>query len=210
MEREDGNKKFPIWLLGDSNPKNWQNALVKPLDWRHPARHNIWTPILEVIQDRVYRKCRARVEMSSVYIRNAIADPGDKPVNNDTSWSLVVQQEVGILGTLIDQYRPTILLTFGAFAFEFARRTQGEEPQKAFGKWTTDNLGQEFESRVAKLKPGNTNVLPLLHTSISRGRFIESHDYFSKRKGGNYFEFAGVALADKLLEYQDQLQIWVE
>jgi hypothetical protein len=41
-----GDPDFPIWLLGDSNPKGWQSVLETPLDPRHPARHNIWTPVL--------------------------------------------------------------------------------------------------------------------------------------------------------------------
>ncbi len=209
MEREVGNKQFPIWLLGDSNPKNWQDVLITPLDPRHPARHSIWTPVIEIIQDKVYRKCKARVDTSALYIRNAIANPADKPLRNAAVWSPAVQHEIVILSELIEQFHPTILLTFGSFSFEFARRAQGKSP-KAFGQWTTDNLSQEFKHRIDMFTSESTNVIPLLHTSISRGRFIESHNYFSGSKGGNYFVFAGTAIADKLLEYQDQLQIWVK
>jgi hypothetical protein len=51
MAADVGNKNFPIWLLGDSNPERWQGELKTPFDPRHPVRHNIWTSILDVIQD---------------------------------------------------------------------------------------------------------------------------------------------------------------
>ncbi|MBK8048508.1 MAG: hypothetical protein IPK16_16155 [Anaerolineales bacterium] len=68
MNRDVGDKTCPIWLLGDSNPSNWQDVLVTPLDPRHPARHSIWTPVLDVMQDRVFRKQRLRIDTSSIYI----------------------------------------------------------------------------------------------------------------------------------------------
>lgn len=74
MKKEVGSRNSDIWLLGDSNPKNWQKVLKTPLDPRHPARHNIWTPVLEVIQDRVFRTCRCRVDTSQIYVRNAVED----------------------------------------------------------------------------------------------------------------------------------------
>ncbi len=33
------------------------------------------------------------------------------------------------------------------------------------------------------------NFLPLLHITISRGKFLQAHEYFTRIKGGNYFEF---------------------
>jgi hypothetical protein len=83
MNIEVGNKEFPVWLLGDSNPKNWQDVLITPLDPRH-----------------------------------------------------------------------------------------------------------------------------LLHTSISRGRFIESHNQFFE-PDGNYFDFAGTQIADLFLKNSSQLNIWI-
>ena len=46
MNRDSGSRNFPIWLIGDSSPAEWEAYLVDPLDSKHPARHNIWTPIL--------------------------------------------------------------------------------------------------------------------------------------------------------------------
>jgi len=210
MKKEVGNKDFAIWLLGDSNPENWQDILETPLDPRHPARHNIWTPILDVIQDRVFRKCRSRMNTSSIYIRNAVEDPNDKPPKNAVDWSRELDCHVDELGILLHQYNPELLLCFGAFSFEFARRSLKQQPKQAFRNWGARTLGEQFRQRIGEFAPTGVNVLPLLHISISGGHFPESHDYFTGQKGGNYFEFAGNCIADKLIEYQSTLRIWIE
>ena len=104
MKKEVGSKSFPIWLLGDSNPEQWQNKLDEPLDSRHPIRHNIWTSVLNVIQDRIFRE----------------------------------------------------------------------------------------------------------HRSIAGGKFIQSHNYFCGKNGGNYFEFVGNHISDLLIRYCDQLPVWID
>jgi hypothetical protein len=85
MKDEDGDKKFAIWLLGDSNPKNWQHVLDVRFDPKHPARHSIWTPVLETIQEYVFVTRKNRVKTSPIYVRNAIEDPVDKPLSNGES-----------------------------------------------------------------------------------------------------------------------------
>lgn len=87
MLQEAGERNFPLWLLGDSNPKNWADKLNKPLDPRHPAIHNIWTPIIDSIQDKVYRENCLRVETTELYIRNALENANEKPNNNEKIWS---------------------------------------------------------------------------------------------------------------------------
>jgi hypothetical protein len=210
MQRQAGRPGFPIWLLGDSNPEHWQDILVTPLDPRHPARHSIWTPVLDVIQDRVYRKIRSRIDTTSIYIRNAIEDPASKPPGNRIDWLAAVAQEVDTFRQLLLQHRPMLVLCFGAFAFEFGRRAIAQEPKRPYVFWGARTLGDEFRRRVGEFNATATNVLPLLHTSISRGRFIESHNYFSDQEGGNYFEFAGQVIADMLIQHQMKLEIWVE
>jgi hypothetical protein len=210
MKNEVGNKNFPIWLLGDSNPKNWQDILITPLDSRHPARHSIWTPVLDVIQDNVFRKSRKRVDTSSIYIRNAIENPIDKPPEKQNNWSTNLDQVNEVFSQLLFQYQPVFVLCFGSFSFEFARRALKQEPNHPFGYWGARNLGIEFRQRISEFNLGRINALPLLHTSISRGRFIESHNYFTQQEGGNYFEFAGNQIANKLLLDCQQLNIWIE
>jgi hypothetical protein len=101
-------------------------------------------------------------------------------------------------------------LCFGAFSFEFARRALGQQPQRVYNYWGARTLGAEFRRRLEDFKVDQVNALPLLHTSISRGRFVESHQYFSGQTDGNYFEYVGQALADRLLEHSADLPIWIE
>ena len=210
MNPEIGDKNFPIWLLGDSNPRKWQNILVSPLDPRNPARHSIWTPVLDVIQDRVFRRSRSRVDTSSIYIRNAVEDPDDKPPDNSMNWGIVLEQGITEFCQQLDQYCPLLVFSFGAFSFEFIRRSLKEIPVYHYRYWDTNKLGIEFRRRLDGFDLNVVNALPLLHTSISRGRFYESHNYFCQEEGRNYFEYVGNQIADKLLEHAQQLKIWIE
>lgn len=209
MEKEAGDSRCEVWLLGDSNPRNWQSVLSTPLDPRHPARHNIWTPVLDVIQDAVFRKCRQRVDTSSLYIRNAIENPNEKPRSNLVEWGPSVTEEIDDLRMSISEHHPMVLFSFGAFAFEFARRSQFEEPSRPYSHWGARELGKEFRKRIEMFDPTVTNLLPLLHVSISRGRFIQAHEQYSDQAGANYFDFAGTHIAHKLLEHQQALHVWI-
>ena len=60
----------------------WEEFLDGPLDSRHPARHNIWTPVLEGIQKEVFSEDRRRVDDSQLYFRNAVHNQEDKPPDN--------------------------------------------------------------------------------------------------------------------------------
>lgn len=210
MEREVGSKDFPVWLLGDSNPPQWEAFLDTPLDPRHPIRHNIWTSVLNVIQDRVFRECRSRMDTSSLYIRNAVENPSVKPSQSSVAWNQDTDTEVEILKNLINEHTPILLICFGAFSFEFARRAVGESIKQAHGYWRAQRLGEEFRRRVAEFAPDKTNVLPLLHRSISGGKFIESHNYFCGFAGTNYFEVVGNSIANKLIQHRQKLPIWIE
>src|ERR1035438_8269365 len=94
MVRETGDRDFPIWLLGDSNPRNWQDQLKTPLDPRHPARHNIWSPILDGIQDRLFRQRGTRLDSSKIYIRNAVQDPTLKDAARGLVWTEDLNREI--------------------------------------------------------------------------------------------------------------------
>ncbi|MBK8048507.1 MAG: hypothetical protein IPK16_16150 [Anaerolineales bacterium] len=83
-------------------------------------------------------------------------------------------------------------------------------PARPYASWGARTLGDAFRQSIDGFSPDNINAFPLLHTSISRGRYIESHNYFSGQDGANYFEYVGTAIADKLLQYQTDLQIWIQ
>ena len=71
-EYSAGKQNFPIWLIGDSPPQNWEHDLNHPLDERHPTRHSIWTPIENVIQRLLYNWKNTRLLSENIYIINAI------------------------------------------------------------------------------------------------------------------------------------------
>jgi hypothetical protein len=210
MKREVGDRNFPIWLLGDSNPEQWQESLATPFDPRHPIRHNIWTSVLDVIQDNVFRAKKIRVETKTLFIRNAVENPLIKPKPTDIEWGKKVEIEIAELREIILTYKPKLLLSFGAFSFEFARRSHGQEPKRNYSYWGSEKLGVEFRQRINEFDPNKINILPLLHRSVSGGKFIQSQNNFCNKKGANYFEYVGISIEEKLLQFQYDLDIWVK
>jgi hypothetical protein len=210
MKREAGEPSFPIWLLGDSEPRNWNMVLDTPLDPRHPARHNIWTPVLDVMQDRFFRERQARMNTKPLFIRNAIGDPQFKPAGNVLQWPMPVEDEIQHLHRLLEKHHPKLILSFGAFAFEFGRRALNEAEPHPYSYWSARQLGNEFRRRCQQVDVEQTNLLPLLHATIARGRFIQSHEQFcGDQPGTNYFKQVGNALADVIISRHDQLSIWI-
>lgn len=205
MKDSTGDPGFPIWLIGDSPPEEWADMLDTPLDPRHPARHNIWTSVADVMQDRLYREARLRLDTSRLYIRNAMSQPIEK--SSDEERTTI---PIETLSRLFDSYNPNIVLTFGVSAFMVALYASGEHPHKIFG--TTKLLGEQFRSRVKNYRDDRVNVIPLLHVSISWGKFLESHRDFVDGHGStppNYFDYAGTELADLLMaRFSDRL-VWV-
>lgn len=201
MKDSIGDPKFPIWLIGDSPPKAWVNKLDTPLDIRHPARHNIWTSVVDPMQDRIYRESKLRLDTSKLYIRNAIDQPDKLPIN---------ENQTRVLQEKIETYKPKIILTFGVFAFMITRKASGE-PTPVFYK-TTKLLGEQFRLRIDKYNNNGVNILPLLHVSIARGRFLEAHRDFvdnNRQESPNYFDYVGIKIADLLLTKLTDKQIWI-
>ena len=209
MQSETGNKEFPIWLLGDSNPKNWEMQLITPLDARHPARHNIWTPIIDKIQDEVYREKRLRIETQELYIRNAIENPNEKPSGNLIQWKAQIEQHIENFAAQVNEKSPVFVFTFGSFAYEFARRTQQAREAKHYRFWSTKELGREFSRAIAGFDAQQTNIFPLLHATIARGYFLQSHTYFCTPPHTNYFDYVGEKIAQVLLFHCLELPIWI-
>ncbi|MHB9094903.1 MAG: hypothetical protein ACYC21_09530 [Eubacteriales bacterium] len=211
MKREVGDKNYHIWLLGDSEPVNWQQVLETPFDPRHPIRHNIWTSILDVIQDNVFRAIGNRIDTSVLYIRNAVGDPSHKPPGNQTLWdSDILKNELNYYQRQCDDYKPIMILCFGAFSFEFARRTLDEQTPRQYNYWGARHLGEEFVTRTISFDVNKTNIIPLLHRSIAGGKFIQSHEYFCNIKGSNYFEYVGNKLSEIFLSTKHSFNIWIK
>ena len=209
MLRESGNKDSAIWLIGDSSPPQWREYLDEPLDSRHPARHSIWTPVLEGIQKQVFLGDRRRVDDSQLYVTNAVHNQEDRPPSSAKKWDSRLSEETDDFRRLLGTYAPPMVFTFGAFAFEFARRSLVREPMKSFGHWTTRKLGAEFKRSVTEFSPREVNVFPLLHASIARGHFLKSHEHFTGEPNGNYFDLVGREIGKLLLQHKDTLSVWV-
>ena len=188
---------------------DWSEYLDEPLDSRHPARHNIWTPVLERIQKQAFLGDRRRVDDSQLYIRNAVHHPEDKPPRSAMEWGLKLLEETDEFGRLCDTYAPPLVFTFGAFAFESARRGLVREPKRNILYWTTKRLGAEFGLSVEKFNPLEVNVFTLSHVSIARGHFLKSHENFTGGGNGNYCDLAGRAIGTLLLKHKDTLNVWV-
>ena len=209
MLRESGSKESSIWLIGDSSPSSWEASLHEPLDPRHPARHNIWTPVLEGIQKQVFLADRRRVDDSQMYVRNAVYNPGDKPRDSEVMWGSKLLEETDDFGKLLGTHAPTLVFTFGAFAFEFSRRSLEREPRRTLRYWTTTRLGEEFRRAVEAFNPREVNVFPLLHVSIARGHFLKSHENFTGESNGNYFNSVARDIGNLLSKDKDTLDVWV-
>ena len=200
MKDSAGDPKFPIWLIGDSPPENWVGKLDAPLDSRHPARHNIWTSAADVMQDRLYRQEKLRLDTSRLYVRNAMINLGES-----------LQSSGARLTKLLDRYGPNLVLTFGASAFMIGLFASGEVPQKLYK--TTKLLGEQFRGRIEKYDEHKVNIIPLLHTSVARRYFLSAHRDFVGPYGStppNYFDYVGIKLADLLLTKLHDKLIWIQ
>jgi len=201
LKRETGEKSYPIWLL--FNPK-------------HPAiRHYIWTPVLAEIQDKVYRVLHTRINTTNMYIRNVVSDSGIVP-NTLNWWGTEVSNEIELLRELVNEHQPKILISFGAFPFEFVRRVYDIKPEKGPKAWGTSNLGDEFGRAMKTFDINTTNRIPLLRRVVDSGKFIEEDSDFCKEDEDryfedvdNYFHFVGSKIAEKIIEYKDSLDIWI-
>ena len=209
MDRQVGNPHFAFWLLGDSEPDNWKKDLRGPFDSRHPIRHNIWTSILDVLQDEVFRQTRKRFETNDLFIRNAVGNVKHKPSENTVSWHDNTLSEITTFKKLIVQYKPVIICTFGSFSFEFARRAIEEKPPYKYSYWNTERLGSQFRARVSEFDVNKTNLIPLLHRSISGIHFLRSHHVFCNFDEANYFTFVGTEIAKLLIKSTGQLDVWI-
>ncbi len=199
MKDSTGDPKFPIWLIGDSPPEKWVDKLDTPLDPRHPARHSIWTSVADSMQDKLYHQEGRRLDTSKLYIRNAKNQPLEQ-----------THQSQAILKECLDKYKPSIVLTFGVYAFAISLLASGEMPS-VFSN-TTRLLGEQFRSRIENFSDNKVNVIPLLHVSIAL-KFLESHRDFVDKHGAtppNYFNCVGTKLANLLLAKLSNKPIWSE
>ena len=193
-KKDSGDGSYPIWLL--VNPK-------------YPAvRHDIWTPILNEIQDKVYRKLHARIDTEKIIFKNAVSDIGIVP-NTSNSFAAEVAKEIVMLRESVLEHQPKILITFGIITHEFVRRVFEIRPEKGPKYWSTTNLGDEFERSIANFDINQTNRIPLLRRVMNSGNFNEDCSHFSWEDSENYFRDVGTKIADRIIENKDSLKIWI-
>jgi len=188
MKRDNGLPESAIWLLADSPPLVHADKLDDPLDWRFPTRHNIWTPIETIMNRELFRLHKARIDDRKFFIRNAV----ESPENWKSKHKDILAADVDDFQGLVEAHQPFMILTFGQRAFEFARRSQGENAQP-FSYWTVGKLSGEFDARLSRIRDGKGILLPLLHAVIAR-QFATCHAAF----GGDpkhYYEHVGCTLA---------------
>jgi len=195
VERDLGDKNFPIWLL--VNPK-------------YPAVvYSVWRHILVEIQDRVYRDIQTRIDTPNIYIRSAVSDCGIVP-NTLNWWANEVTSEIKIFRELILEFKPKLLISFGAFPFEFIRRSCEIEPKKGPNYWSASVLTDEFERAIEEFDVSKTNRIPLLRRVIESDKSIENQNYFNRDDREKYFHHVATKLAERIIENKDNLNIWIK
>ncbi len=194
MKRESGERSYPLWIV--FNPK-------------HPISHDNWTPVLSEIQDKVYRKINTRIETTNIYFRNAVSDSRFVP-NTLNWWGPVVTKEIELFKEIALEYKPRIIFSLGAFAFEFLRRVYEIKPEKGPKAWSTSNLGDEFERSIETFDINRTNIIPLLHRVGASANFIDTYNHFHGNDRENYYQHVGAKLAEKIIENKDCLDIWIK
>jgi hypothetical protein len=207
---EIGERDFPIWLLGDSPSTNKQIKELKlnldPLDRRHPTRHTIWTPVLDVIQRYLF-DVGLRLDDSRLYIQNVISEFSDE---NNTK---ILKNGVDNVRKLLENNPdPFLILSFGQFAFECVRRARKEQIERNPKYWSIKKLSVAFGERILNVQSDTITLLPLLHQSAAL-QFWKCNDLGDKAVGsltiwgGNYFEYAGQEIANVLIAHQTHAKL---
>lgn len=195
MKRELGKRTYPIWLI--VNPK-------------YPAvRHDIWRPVLDEIQDRVYREFQTRIETSDIYIRSAVGDGGMVP-NTLNWWGREVAKEIEYYKEIVQEHKPKMIISFGAFPYEFTRRVFEVKPEKGPKAWSSSILKDEFEKALENFDINQVNRIPLLRRVIATDKFIENRNFLSRTDRETYFQHVGAKIAEKIIENKDNLDIWIK
>jgi hypothetical protein len=195
MKRELGKRTYPIWLI--VNPK-------------YPAvRHDIWRPILDEIQDRVFREFQTRIDTTDIYIRSAVGDNGIVP-NTLNWWGREVAKEIDFYREIIQEHKPKMLISFGAFPYEFTRRVYEVKPEKGPKAWSTSILKDEFEKSMESFDIEQTNRVPLLRRVVATDKFVENNNFLSRTDRETYFQHVGSRIAEKIIENKDKLDIWIK
>ncbi|KLU66608.1 hypothetical protein DEAC_c12740 [Desulfosporosinus acididurans] len=194
IETESGDRSSHFWLL--VNPK-------------YPAvRNDIWVPVLEVIQDQVYRKLKKRIETRNIYIKSMVSDIG-LVSNASHLWSTSeIADDIISFKESILEYRPKLLVTFGTLTYELVNRICESGSERETKYWNSANLEYEFEKSIANFDINSTNRIPLPRRVMTRGKLMEDYDS-SWEVCENYFKDVGTKIAERIIEHEHELNIWI-
>ncbi|KJS48945.1 MAG: hypothetical protein VR66_11220 [Peptococcaceae bacterium BRH_c23] len=195
VDRDSGDKSYPIWLL--INPKY--------LD----VVNYIWKHVLDEIQDKVYREIHSRIDTTNIYIRSVVSDCGIVPSSLNW-WGDEVVTEIELLRNFILEYNPKMLISIGGFPFEFMRRVFEIKPEKGPKYWSSSIIRNEFEISIKNFDVNQTNMIPLLRRVIGSDMVLETENYLSRNDSEQYFHDVGTKLAEKIIENKDSFKIWVK
>ncbi|MDR3665976.1 MAG: hypothetical protein P4L35_03925 [Ignavibacteriaceae bacterium] len=195
IKNKPGVMSSPIWLL--ANPKY------------SAARRHIWTPILEEIQDKVYRKFQARIDSEKIYIKNVASDIGI--VSNSRNCGVKERtKEILMFRKIVCECQPKIIITFGNITYEYVRRVFELRSEDGPQYWSSTNLGDEFERSIADFDINRINVIPIHCRVMKSGKLFEDPNYYCGSEMENYFHDIGSKIADRIIENKDSLKIWIE
>ena len=163
--------------------------------------HNIWTPILYGIQKHIYQATAKIItnEDEVFFIKNAARDIDQKPHSKSKVWNnnTAIMERLESTKQDIVAHNPKLVITFGAFAFEFMRRCYITD-ETTFCKeddWNVEALGKAFRKSIHE----NEILTPLLHHSISMGNWFQCHERFTTSESANYFDYAAENLYKKII-----------
>lgn len=193
--RDSGKKTYPIWLL--VNPKYTV------------VRYDIWRPVLDEIQDKVYRELHTRIDTTNIYFRCAVKNSEIVP-NTLNWWGKEVAKEIDLFREIVLEYKPKMLISFGAFPYEFVRRVCNIKPEKGPKAWSTSILRGEFESSMDNFNINCTNRIPLLRRVVTGDNQRDNLNFVSLTEREAYFHHVGTKIAEKIIENKDNLNIWIE
>ena len=80
------------------------------------------------------------MDTTQIYVRNAVEHANDKPARA-IEWQPKLLKETRYFAKLLTSYTPKLVFTFGAFAFEFARRKFGEKLEKKVPRLDYKEIG---------------------------------------------------------------------
>lgn len=188
---ESGKITSPIWLV--FNPK-------------HPLVSNyIWLPVLTEMQDKIFKELNTRINTTHIYKRNVVSDNVDTPITENW-WDAQINVEIERFRVLALEYKPQIIISFGAFPYEFLRRAYRIGPKKGPKSWTNSKLEGEFRKSIQSFDANKTNLIPLLRRMPLSRKYKEEHnkDYFEKN-----IHYVSKKIAEKIIENKNHLNIWI-